>query len=136
VQWINSTSWLERVNWANFLVTAREDGHTMAPSFGTLIDRYGLTSPEGILDHFADELLDGQISADTRRTVMGYLEAGTPAGTLPVAGTASVAVRGTSRPAPRGAAGLPAKPLLPAFVDQKVRGLVYLLLASPEYQLA
>jgi hypothetical protein len=136
VQWINSTTWLERVNWANFLVTARDDGHTMAPPFGTLLDRYQLSTGEAIVDHFADVLLDGQLSAGMRQTVLQYLASGDPAAALPAAGTSVGAPAGAARPAPAGKAGLPSKPLLPAFVDQKVRGLVYLLLASPEYQLA
>jgi hypothetical protein len=126
-QWINSSSWMERVNFANFLCTAREDGHTMAPPFASLIERHHLTTPEAIVDHFADRLLDGQISSAMRQTLLQYLAGGDPKN-MP---------RPTSVPgASRGAgAALPAKPFLPAFVDQKVRGLVYLLLASPEYAL-
>jgi hypothetical protein len=126
-RWINSSSWMERVNFANFLCTAREDGHTMSPPFAALIDRHGLTTPEAIVDHFADRLLDGQISPAMRRALLQYLASGDPK-IMPRPTRAP----GASRPA---GTSLPAKPFLPAFVDQKVRGLVYLLLASPEYEL-
>jgi hypothetical protein len=124
VRWINSATWMERVNFANFLCTARDDAHTMAPPFATVIERNGLTTPEAIVSHFGDVLLDGQLSATMRKTLLEYLASGAPS-TLP----APVGSKGLP-------SGLPPKPFLPTYVDQKVRGMVYLILASPEYQLA
>jgi uncharacterized protein (DUF1800 family) len=123
-RWINSATWMERVNFANVLCTARDDAHIMAPPFATVIERNGLTTPEAIVSYFGDILLDGQLSATMRQTLLEYLASGDP----------------RSLPAPAGGKGLPAglppKPFLPTYVDQKVRGMVYLILASPEYQLA
>ncbi len=119
VSWINSTTWLERVNFCNTLLTARNDSHTMPPPLETIVQRYQLHTYEAIVDHFADLLLDGQISPTMRTTLLDYLAAGQPVAATP------------GRPR-----AIPSGPALPAFVDQKVRGVVYLMLASPEFQLA
>ncbi|MGI8424426.1 MAG: DUF1800 domain-containing protein [Chloroflexota bacterium] len=118
IDWLNTTTWIERTNFTNHVVTARNDANTTAPQFSLLLEKHGLRTPEQILDFFADTLLDGQISAHMRRTLLAYLTSGQ--------GDASPGLVGTKK-----------KPAFkPGFVDQKVRGLVYLLLASPEYQLA
>jgi len=138
-KWINSSTWMERINFANFLCTAREDGHTMAPPFATTIERNGLNRPEAIVDHFGDVLLDGQLSARMRQTLLDYLSAGDPKILPQPAGAATGVARAAGKSGGKTgapASGLPARPFLPAFVDQKVRGVVYLLLASPEFQLA
>jgi uncharacterized protein (DUF1800 family) len=127
--WLTSTTWLERVNFCNALVTARNDGHTMAPPLAAMLERYRLSTPEAIVDFFGDLLLDGQVSPAMRQTLLAYLAAG-PDAPLPspvelTAGRASGAGAALRLPA-----------LRPTFVDQKVRGLAYLMLASPEYQLA
>jgi uncharacterized protein (DUF1800 family) len=134
-QWINSTTWMERINFANFLCTAREDGHTMAPPFATMVERNGLNRPEAIVDHFGAVLLDGQMSAAMRKTLLEYLSAGDPR-ILPQPAGAAAGVAKTAGKTRAPVSALPTGPFLPAFVDQKVRGVVYLLLASPEYQLA
>ena len=134
-QWINSTTWMERLNFANFLCTAREDGHTMAPPFAVVVERNGLNRPEAIVDHFGAVLLDGQMSAGMRATLLEYLSAGDPK-ILPQPAGAATGVAKTAGRTKAPPSALPARPFLPAFVDQKVRGVVYLLLASPEYQLA
>ncbi|MDQ3700589.1 MAG: DUF1800 domain-containing protein, partial [Chloroflexota bacterium] len=146
VNWINSSTWMERVNFGNFVVTAREDGHTMAPAFAAIIERNGLTSPEAIVDYFGSILLDGQISAGMRQTLLAYLTGGDLTGAPAPAGLANgktdkgkTAAGKSSGPkvgATKGAARTASNPALPAFVDQKVRGVVYLMLASPEYQMA
>ena len=118
INWLNTTTWIERTNFANHVVTARSDANTTAPQFSLLIEKHGLRTPEQIVDFFAGTLLDGQITPHMRRTLLTYLTSGQ--------GDASPTLVG-----PR------TKPSFkPAFVDQKVRGLVYLLLASPEYHLA
>ncbi|HEX2033495.1 MAG TPA: DUF1800 domain-containing protein [Chloroflexota bacterium] len=127
--WITSTTWMERINFCNFLVTARTDGHTTSPPFEAITRREGLSRPEAIVDYFGDVLLDGQIAPKMRQTLLAYLT-DKPVEAVPLAkGMAAIAGKGLAS-APQ------AKPLLPAYVDQKVRGLAYLLLASPEYQLA
>ena len=118
--WINSSAWLERVNFCNALLSARDDAHTIAPPLATILDRHRLTTAEAVVDHFGSVLLDGQMSPSTRSAVLDYMTrtplAAAPVALLPASGALSS--------------------LKPAFVDQKVRGAVYLLMASPEYQLA
>ncbi len=120
VQWINTSTWLERVNFGNALLTARDDAHTMAPAFGALIERYGIATYDGLVDFFGDLLLDGQLTPATRRTLVSYVTGAPPGDKNSTPG---------NRP-------LPPAALRPQFVDQKVRGLVYLIMASAEYQLA
>ena len=99
VNWINSTTWMERTNFANFLCTAREDGHTMAPPFAAIVERNGLTSPEAIVDYFGAVLLDGQISPTMRETLLKYLASGDPKILPQPAGAATGAPAGPGRPA-------------------------------------
>ncbi|HEU5316864.1 MAG TPA: DUF1800 domain-containing protein [Chloroflexota bacterium] len=118
VNWLNTTTWVERVNFANHVVTARNDTNTMAPQLSLMLEREGLRTPEQVVEYFGAFLLDGQMSAHLRQTVLAYLKGGS--------GEASPALIG----------GAKNRSFSPAFVDQRVRGLVYLILASPEYQLA
>jgi uncharacterized protein (DUF1800 family) len=122
--WLNTTAWLERLNFSNTLVTARNDGRAPAPRFENILARNKLETPDAVIDYFGDLLLDGQVSQAMRATLMGYLTNGQLA-TVPLL-TANRAARDALR----------VQTTRPAFVDQKVRGLVYLMLASPEYQLA
>jgi hypothetical protein len=85
------------------------------------IARHRLTSPTALVDYFGGLLLDGQLSADTRRALLTYLT------DAKADGTAAMAVLPVNQRAGS---------FSPDFVDRKVRGLSYLLVASPEYQLA
>jgi hypothetical protein len=126
-RWLNSTTWLERVNFGNHLLTARNDSNTTPPPMKTILERNNLHTPEAIYDYFAGLLLDGHTTRSMRDTLLTYLTSGRGDASppLPIRPTA------TNKPAP-----LPAIPLRTGFVEQKVRGMVYLMLASPEYQLA
>ena len=107
----------------------------MTPPFATIVERHGLSRPEAIVDHFGAVLLDGQLSPAMRKALLDYLVAGDPRILPQPAGAATGVTRAAGGPkAPP--SGLPARPFLPAFIDQKVRGVVYLMLASPEYQYA
>ncbi len=116
--WLNTTTWIERINFANHILTARNDSNTTPPQLTLILDERGLRTPEQIVDHFTGVLLDGNISPHAHHTLLDYLNGGT--------GDAS----------PGSLGGKKNGGLKPAFVDQRVRGMVYLLLASPEYQLA
>jgi hypothetical protein len=110
VDWLNTSSWLARANFANAVVTARDN----AGLLNEAIARHRLTTPSALVEHFAGLLLDGQLSAQTRRTLMDYLtDAKAPALLNQRTGSLST-----------------------DYVDRKVRGLLYLLAAAPEYQLA
>ena len=109
--WFNSTTWLERVNRANSVLSIRKDDHTQPVALLTFVQRHSLDTPERAVDFFLDLLVDGQVRAPQRQVLVDYVTEGSLW------------------------KGVPAKESEPA-VDRKLRGLVYLILASPEYQLA
>jgi uncharacterized protein (DUF1800 family) len=109
--WFNSTTWLERVNRANSVLGIRKDDHTQPVALLTFVQRHSLDTPERAVDFFLDLLVDGQVRAPQRQVLLDYVNEGSLW------------------------KGVPAKESEPA-VDRKLRGLVYLILASPEYQLA
>ncbi len=113
-QWINTGTWLYRVNLVNTILegaTGKATSATANTYLQTLITKYNLTSPDAFIDHFSALLIDGQLSSDQRQTIKTYLMAtGTGDTTLTFAGGAKV----------------------PA---ANVHGALYLLLTSPQYQL-
>jgi hypothetical protein len=112
VGWISTSSLLERFNFANRLITARQ-GNGAAPLVfdpGKLLNGKGLTTAEQLVDYFTSLLLDGDLSADQRNALIGYLQ-------LNDAGQQTTFT-------------LDAKTL-----DSKVRGLIHLVTAAPAYQL-
>jgi uncharacterized protein (DUF1800 family) len=107
--WISPGSILDRANFANKLVTARQTNATVSifdPSL--LLAGKTLTTPEALADHFIGLLLDGVATADQRATLVNYLKLND---------------KGQS-----GTFTLDAKAL-----DSKVRGLIHLVAASPTY---
>jgi uncharacterized protein (DUF1800 family) len=125
IAWLNSSTWLERMNFGNSILVARDDAHTIAPPLSVIVERNNLKTPEAIVDYFAGILLDGNVPPAMRKTLLDYMM-GTPMAAAPGAAAATLSP---------GAKALPPNLLRPAFIDQKVRGMVYLILASPEFQL-
>ena len=111
--WFNTTSWLERVNQVNRLVTLRKDSHTQPVSFLPWAQRYGLTTPDAAADYFLNLLVDGQVLPQQRQALVTYLRDGV---TWPKPGQV---LKETD-----------------LVIDRKMRGLVYLIASMPEYQLA
>jgi uncharacterized protein (DUF1800 family) len=110
--WISPGSLLDRANYANKIVTARQTNATVSifdPSL--LMTGKTLTTPEALVDHFAGLLLDGNIAPAARDALLHYLR-----------------LNDKGQPA---AFTLDARTL-----DAKVRGLIHLIAASPEYQLS
>lgn len=103
--WINSSTWFARVNFANRLVSNRKDQSTSPLNFEQLLSNYGYEDPWWVRDHYLKYLVDGDISPGAMQAVEQYLESGS-----------AFDLDGRS-------------------LDRKGRALVYLLLASPEYQL-
>ncbi|MGI8424782.1 MAG: DUF1800 domain-containing protein [Chloroflexota bacterium] len=114
-QWFNTTTWLERVNQLNRIVTGRNanDVNTKPVDFFGMLQRNKLDSPEKIVDHFLRLLIDAQVRPAQRDTLVAYLKDGN---LWPKPGVAMKA----------------ADPV----VDRKVRGMVYLIMAMPEFNLA
>jgi uncharacterized protein (DUF1800 family) len=114
--WLNSGAWMTRLNYIDILLARGTVGRTANPT--PLIDLQGmvnanqLDSPEAFVDHFSTFLLDGPLPADRRGQVLDYFTASGNASRQQI--TLS---NGKSYPLNR------------------VRGALYLLMASPEYQL-
>jgi uncharacterized protein (DUF1800 family) len=112
-QWFNTTTWLERTNFINRIVTLRRDPNTSPPDVFGMVQRNGLDSPDKVVDHFLRLLVDGQVRAEQRQTLVNYVKDGN---LWPKPGVAMKA----------------ADPI----VDRKIRGLIYLIMAMPEFHLA
>ncbi|MDO8715796.1 MAG: DUF1800 domain-containing protein [Dehalococcoidales bacterium] len=108
VVWINSNTLLQRLNFANTVSIARTANFQFNPQ--ETVQRLNISSADGFIDHFIGLLLDGNMSDEER----GILKAFGSALDIP-GGLAN----GTS-----------------TVVDEKLRSLVYLIMASPDYQLA
>ncbi len=99
--WINSATWLQRVNFANGLITRRKG----SPSASLAIAQPGEDS-RALSQRLIDLLLDGNFDPDRRASVEAWIYQNAPA------------------------------TLTTAFLNRQGRHLAYLLLASPDYQLA
>jgi uncharacterized protein (DUF1800 family) len=107
--WVSTTALITRYN---FAATAARDGYAATSiDVAGLLNRAGATVPERIVDHFAGLIVDGDLTAEQRQTLLDYLIAGD-----------------NGRPG--------AFTLTDATIARKVRGLLYLLATTPQYQLA
>jgi uncharacterized protein (DUF1800 family) len=112
--WLNSGSWMTRLSYIDLLLARG----TVTGKARPLIDLQGmiqtnqLASPEAFVDHFSTFLLDGPLPAERRSQVLDYFAA---------SGNAS-----------RARITLSDGKVYPL---NRVRGALYLLMASPEYQL-
>ncbi|MGH2507454.1 MAG: DUF1800 domain-containing protein, partial [Ktedonobacteraceae bacterium] len=114
--WLNSGTWMTRLNYIDILLAR---GTAARPAKATpLIDLQGmvnenkLNSPEQFVDHFATFLLDNPLPDERRSQVLDYLTASGNAGK-----TSITLTNGQAYPL------------------NHVRGALYLMMASPEYQL-
>jgi uncharacterized protein (DUF1800 family) len=95
--WLNSGTWIERLNYANAVTAVRGDARMLSLPIGRYLDERGLRRPDEIVDHFLALLVDCRVGVESRRVLVEYLG--------------------------------------PAPSEAQKRGLVYLILAMPEYQL-
>jgi uncharacterized protein (DUF1800 family) len=104
--WINATTLFERYNFANRLVTARDESKPYFTDIGGQLAAHGLSDPGLLVDYYLALLLDRDASPQARATLTDYLRDG---------GDFVVDEAG---------------------VDKKVRGVVHLAMSLPAYQLA
>jgi hypothetical protein len=114
--WLNSGTWMTRLNYIDLLLVRGISAHGSSTSLVDLqgmVNKYQLNSPEQFVDHFSSFLLDGNLDSDRRTQLLDYFttQDGSSGGT-PVTLTS-----GKSYPLGR------------------VRGTLYLMMTSPEYQL-
>ena len=114
--WLNSGTWMSRLNYIDLLLAGSRNART-GPSqpldLQGIVKANAIDSPERFVDYFASLLLDGNLAADRRGLYIDYL---------------------TSQKSSRGNTQI-------MFTNGKsyslsgVRGTLYLMMASPEYQL-
>ncbi|MBI2957598.1 MAG: DUF1800 domain-containing protein [Chloroflexi bacterium] len=107
-EWINSNTLMQRLNFANTVAIARSGNFRFNPLETT--QRLGLATADQVIAHFAGLLLDGNMPDEERGILKAFASASNvPGGFLDGA-------------SPVG--------------DERLRSLVYLIMASPDYQLA
>ena len=114
--WLNSGTWLTRLNYLDLLLvrgTLASKGSTPPIDLQTIVNNNAIDSPDRFVDYFASFLLDGTLASDRRSLLIDYF---------------------TTRDTSRGGQQITltngkSYPL------NRVRGTLYLMMASPEYQL-
>ncbi|RAQ95733.1 DUF1800 domain-containing protein [Thermogemmatispora tikiterensis] len=111
--WLNSGTWMTRLNYVDLLLRRGLGRGVVHPlNLQSLIEKNRIASPEAFVDYFAAFLLDGQLAGDRRDQLVSYL-------TMPATGRQESVTFANGKSYPL----------------SRVRGALYLLLASPEYQL-
>lgn len=128
--WLNSGTWMTRLNYIDMILSGTSTNTTNATSISNrvnttntarpnaaldiqaIVDTNAIDSPEHFVEYFAAFLLDGQLDQSRKEQLIGYFTAGGAA----VSSKRITLTNGVSYPLYR------------------VRGTVYLLLSSPEYQ--
>ena len=105
--WINSSTLLQRLNFANKIATARSRSFKFDPL--QVAQGHGFNTAAAALNHFILLLLDGQAPSQDRQILLDYAQ---------------------------GLDGLSGSGNPSATVDEKLRSLVYLVMSSPDFQLA
>ncbi|MGH9341457.1 MAG: DUF1800 domain-containing protein [Acidobacteriota bacterium] len=110
VGWINTSTILARYNFLNAVITPAREQDRQRLDLETTISTHGLSTGYAALTYFLDSLVQSDISFDTRYSLEQYLYTDD---------------------------GIPVEFDItdPAAVDEKLRGLIYLISTLPVYQL-
>ncbi len=114
--WLNSGTWMTRLNYIDLLLargTVARTGSTPLVDLQGIVKTHQLNSPERFVDHFSSFLLDSELASDRRTQLLDYF----------------TAQGGSTRGAPITLGNGTSYPL------GRVRGTLYLMMSSPEYQL-
>src|SRR5713101_4137535 len=114
--WLNSGTWMTRLNYVDLLLargTVARAGATPLVDMQGIVNTHQLNSPEHFVDHFSSFLVDGEIASDRRTQLLDYFT------------TKDSSSRGAPITLGNGA----------SYPLGRVRGALYLMMASPEYQL-
>jgi hypothetical protein len=104
--WINATTLFEPFNFANRLVTARDDTKPYFTDVASQVQAHGLSADATIVDYYLAPLVDRDVSLEARAALSDYLNDGGPLA------------------------------LDDAGIYRKVGGVVHLTMSLPAYQLA
>lgn len=114
--WLNSGTWMSRLNYIDLLLVGSRNSRTgpyKALDLQGIVNANSIDSPERFVDYFASFLLDGNLEPDRRAQYIDYF-----ASQKSNRGNAQITLtNGKSYPL------------------SAVRGTLYLVMASPEYQL-
>jgi len=114
--WLNSGTWMTRLNYIDLLLargTVARTGSTPLVDLQGVVKTHQLNTPEQFVDHFSSFLLDSELASDRRTQLLDYFTAqGSSTRGAPI-----TLGNGTSYPL------------------GSVRGTLYLMMSSPEYQL-
>lgn len=108
--WINANTVLVRFNFGMRLTTQRQDEFARKSDLQAWLARARVTNADDVLSYYATSLLDNDVPYDTKAQLLDFLNRGTKNEPVTFA-------------------------LTPETVNQKVRGVVQLLMSTPEYQL-
>jgi hypothetical protein len=108
-EWISTTALITRYNFAEQAIRGAYPG--VSVNVARLLQRHGLNDPAAIVDYFVGLMVDGDLTAAQRQTLLAFL-------TLNDNGS-----RGAFR-------------LDEQMINKKVRGLIHLIATTPQYQLA
>ncbi len=114
--WLNSGTWMTRLNYIDLLLargTIARAGSTPLVDLQGIVNTHQLNSPEQFVDHFSSFLLEGELAGDRRAQLLDYFT------------SQNANARGTSITLTNGK----------SYPLGSVRGSLYLMMASPEYQL-
>ncbi len=109
--WINANTVMLRFNFGQALATQRNGEFARKSNMEVWLLKHGIKTSADIVDHYAMLLLDGNLDPSTRATLISYMDHGTPREPKPFV-------------------------LDKDILNDKVRGLLHLLMAVPEFQLA
>jgi uncharacterized protein (DUF1800 family) len=109
--WINANTVLLRFNFGEAMATQRLGEFAKKSDMEGWLIKHNLKTSGDIVDHYAKLFLDGEIDADSRTTLITYMDHGSKNEPKPFV-------------------------LEKDLLNDKVRGLLHLLMAVPEYQLA
>jgi len=114
--WLNSGTWMTRLNYIDLLLARGTIARTAAAplvNLQSVVETHKIGTPEQFVDHFSSFLLDGELASDRRTHLLDYF----------------TSQDSSSRDAPITLGNGTSYPF------GRVRGTLYLMMSSPEYQL-
>lgn len=116
--WLNSGTWMTRLNYIDLLVvrdTAAQAGATPVLDLQSIVNNNKIDSPDHFVDYFASFLLDGNLDSDRRAQFINYFTTADTSG----GGQQQQITLANGK----------------SYALNRVRGTLYLMMTSPEYQL-
>jgi uncharacterized protein (DUF1800 family) len=113
--WMNSGTWLARLNYIDLLLAGSRNTRAPSPALDLqgIINTNHIDTPEHFVDYFSSFLLDGNIDPTRKAQLLGYFN-----GTDSKSSSTQITLSGGK-----------------SYPLNRVRGTLYLLMASPEYQM-